>query len=115
MTFVGGAAGVLDQRLEACGLVSRPREEAGEAKRRASAIRWQVLGIPNPDREWGKLLSDIVKKIEAMPKGDDCNRWSESHTHLYHVRHAWRNDTMHPKQPTRQQKRRRFLMRSTCS
>ena len=56
------------------------------------------LNIPNPDREWGKLLSDIAKKIEEMPKGDDRNKWSESHTHLYHVKQAWRNDTMHPKQ-----------------
>lgn len=32
------------------------------------------LDIPNPDREWGKLLSDIPKKIEAMPKGSGRNR-----------------------------------------
>ena len=56
------------------------------------------LEIQNVDREWGKLLSDIAKAIEAMPKGADRNKWSESHTHLYHVKQAWRNDTMHPKQ-----------------
>ena len=56
------------------------------------------LGVSNTEREWGKLLSDISRKIEAMPKGDQRNKWSETHTHLYHVKQAWRNDTMHPKQ-----------------
>lgn len=56
------------------------------------------LEIKNPDRVWGMLLSDIHGKIESMPKGDLRNQWSESHTHLYHVKQAWRNDTMHPKQ-----------------
>lgn len=60
------------------------------------------LQIPNPDREWGKLLSDIHRKIESMPKTTDDervtrNNWSESHANLYHVKQAWRNDTMHPK------------------
>jgi len=56
-----------------------------------------ALEIPNPDREWGKLLSDISKRIENMPKGDIRDQWSESHSHLYHVKQAWRNSTMHPK------------------
>ncbi len=56
------------------------------------------LGITNLDREWGKLLSDISKAVEAMPKGVKRDKWSEAHTHLYHVKQAWRNDTMHPRQ-----------------
>lgn len=56
-----------------------------------------ALKIPNPDREWGKLLSDMEAKIKAMPKGDAKDSWSESHAHLYHVKQAWRNKTMHPK------------------
>ncbi len=55
------------------------------------------LGIENTDREWGKLLSDTAAKIESMPKGDKRDSWSETHTHLYHVKQAWRNSTMHPK------------------
>jgi len=55
------------------------------------------IGVADTEREWGKLLSDMAKKIEPMPKGDRRNRWSESHAHLYHVKQAWRNDTMHPK------------------
>lgn len=56
------------------------------------------LGITNVDREWGKLLSDITQKIEAFPKGDLRDQWSEVRTNLYHVKQAWRNNTMHPKQ-----------------
>lgn len=56
------------------------------------------LKIGSLDREWGKLLSDIGKAVEPMPKGAKRNSWSEVHTHLYHVKQAWRNDTMHPKQ-----------------
>jgi hypothetical protein len=55
------------------------------------------LVIPHPDREWGKLLSDIHKKIEEMPKGDLRDSWSECHANLYHLKQAWRNKTMHPK------------------
>lgn len=55
------------------------------------------LGIVNVEREWGKLLSDMHAKIGDMPKGDRRNQWSEIHANLYHVKQAWRNDTMHPK------------------
>jgi hypothetical protein len=55
------------------------------------------LTILNVEREWGKLLSDIGSKIEAMPKGDARNEWSQVHVNLYHVKQAWRNDVMHPK------------------
>jgi HEPN domain-containing protein len=67
------------------------------------------VGVQNVDKEWGKILSDIGKGIEAMPFKTEAekrkrNRWSEVHTHLYHVKQAWRNDTMHPKQTyTREQ------------
>jgi hypothetical protein len=56
------------------------------------------LGIENVQRVWGFLLSDVGTKIEAMPKGEIRQKWSEVHSHLYHVKEAWRNDTMHPKQ-----------------
>jgi hypothetical protein len=56
------------------------------------------LGISNTDRVWGNLLSDMHAKIEAMPKGKSRDQWSESHSLLYHVKQAWRNDVMHPKE-----------------
>lgn len=61
------------------------------------------LGVANVEKEWGKILSDIHGAIEKMPKGDarekaKRNGWSEAHANLYHVKQAWRNDTMHPKE-----------------
>lgn len=56
------------------------------------------LGIGNIEREWGKLLSDIDGKITNMPKGNERDAWSEARANLYHVKQAWRNPTMHPKQ-----------------
>ena len=57
-----------------------------------------AIGTGKPtDKEWGKILSGIGQAIEALPKGSERDRWSESHSHLYHVKQAWRNDTMHPK------------------
>lgn len=55
-----------------------------------------VLKIERVEREWGKLLSDIRPKVEAMPAGKERNEWSHAHALLYHVKQAWRNDTMHP-------------------
>lgn len=56
------------------------------------------LGIQCIELEWGKLLSSMKEKIEAMPKGTERDKWSENHSLLYHVKQAWRNNTMHPKQ-----------------
>lgn len=56
------------------------------------------LEIANTDRVWGLLLSDLHKKIEAMPKSKERSAWSEAHSNLYQVKEAWRNETMHPKQ-----------------
>lgn len=68
------------------------------AMERAVARLSETIGTGHStEKEWGKILSDIHQKIEAMPKGEERNRWSESHSHLYHVKQAWRNDTMHPK------------------
>jgi hypothetical protein len=55
------------------------------------------LGVKMVEKVWGNLLADISKAIEAMPKGAARDAWSASHSHLYHVKQAWRNDTMHPK------------------
>jgi hypothetical protein len=58
----------------------------------------QLLGRDNPESKvWGFILSDIDAEIQKMPKGADRDAWSACHTHLYHVKQAWRNDTMHPK------------------
>lgn len=54
-------------------------------------------GVPDVNKEWGKILSDLQSKISAMEKGPVRNQWSECHVNLYHVKQAWRNETMHPK------------------
>lgn len=56
------------------------------------------VGITNVDRVWGQLLSDIEAAIKQIPDKAKRDQWSASHVHLYHVKQAWRNDTMHPKQ-----------------
>lgn len=56
-----------------------------------------TLGVAKIEKEWGKLLADIGGTIEAMPKGKERDTWSSIHSHLYHVKQSWRNDTMHPK------------------
>ncbi len=55
------------------------------------------LGVSCAEKVWGHLLSDISKAIEKMPKGPKRDAWSQNHALLYHVKQAWRNDTMHPK------------------
>jgi HEPN domain-containing protein len=57
----------------------------------------EQIGINNTEREWGKLLSDVQDRVEAMEKGARRNEWSACHANLYHVKQAWRNSTMHPK------------------
>lgn len=58
----------------------------------------EKLGKTNiNEKVWGIILSDIDNEIQKMPKGSLRDAWSASHTHLYHVKQAWRNDTMHPK------------------
>lgn len=55
------------------------------------------VGVANVEKEWGKILSDLATKIEAMPKGSRRDEWSACHVNFYHVKQAWRNSTMHPK------------------
>jgi len=53
------------------------------------------LGISNPERAWGILLSDMGAAIKDF-RGEEHRAWSEAHALLYHVKEAWRNNTMHP-------------------
>jgi hypothetical protein len=57
----------------------------------------EALGKNVTGKVWGIMLADISNAIESMPKGKSRDTWSSVHTHLYHVKQAWRNDTMHPK------------------
>jgi hypothetical protein len=57
-----------------------------------------VIDKNNVDIEWGKILANLSGPIEKMPKGDEKEKWSAAHSLLVHVKIAWRNPTMHPKQ-----------------
>jgi hypothetical protein len=57
----------------------------------------EALGKNVSGKVWGIMLADISQAIECMPKGKPRDTWSSVHSHLYHVKQAWRNDTMHPK------------------
>jgi hypothetical protein len=50
------------------------------------------------DLDWGIIIANMKGPVEAMPKGIDKDKWSESLTLLVHVKQAWRHPTMHPKQ-----------------
>lgn len=54
-------------------------------------------GVVVGAKAWGPILSAMNTEIQALPKGQERDAWSQVHTHLYHVKQAWRNDTMHPK------------------
>jgi hypothetical protein len=60
------------------------------------------LGVTIVDKndiglDWGIILSNMKKPLDAMTKGPIKTSWSEAYALLFHVKEAWRNDTMHPK------------------
>lgn len=73
------------------------RAMEASVKRVGDAIGAAIVG-KNGDLEWGKILGNMKQKIEEMPHGETRDSWSEVLTLLYHVKQAWRNNTMHPKQ-----------------
>lgn len=57
----------------------------------------------NTDRPWGAILNDVNGVIGKMPtktkvQKNKHERYSRLYVHLDHVRLAWRNNTMHPKE-----------------
>jgi hypothetical protein len=57
-----------------------------------------VVDKHNKDLPWGPILANIRSAVETMPHGMTKTEWQETCTLLYHVKEAWRNETMHPKQ-----------------
>ena len=57
------------------------------------------LGVPLVyDLEWQTILDRLNPPIKPMNKGDPLRPvYSAIHANLYHVKIAWRNETMHPK------------------
>jgi hypothetical protein len=57
-----------------------------------------VVDANNLGLDWGKILGNVKIPIEKMPKGIQKDGWAEAFSLLVHVKTAWRNPTMHPKQ-----------------
>jgi hypothetical protein len=54
------------------------------------------VGLTN-EKNWQKILDEINKAIKALPQKDPRTiALSQAAAHLYNVKVAWRNPTMHP-------------------
>ena len=58
----------------------------------------KVIDKNNIDLEWGTIIANMNTHINGMPPGAAKNEWAEATAFLLHVKTAWRNPTMHPKQ-----------------
>jgi hypothetical protein len=63
-----------------------------------ASLNVTLIDKHNKELAWGPLLSNLNCAIQKMLKGRQRDQWSEAYTLLYHVKQAWRNDTMHPNQ-----------------
>ena len=57
-----------------------------------------VIDKHNSDLEWGIILANIKVAVDKIPKSVEKTNWSSVASLLTHVKIAWRNRTMHPKQ-----------------
>jgi len=64
-----------------------------------------VLGVPRGimEKPWGSILGNVDKAIAGLPSTSPAekayrNDCSEAAVHLRHVKDAWRNDVMHPRE-----------------
>jgi hypothetical protein len=56
----------------------------------------------NPKDTWGTILNNMDSGIEALPEKNDRQKrkksqWSECRANLWHVKQAWRDNSMHGK------------------
>ena len=56
-----------------------------------------IVGKDGEFREWGAITRQMDGAIEKLPSKDEKRKWSEVRALLDHVRHCWRNATMHPR------------------
>lgn len=118
--FYDGTALIPAEIRDALGISSEDLEEAGKCyalgrytaavfhlMRVAEAVVKRLgeeLNVTVTDKNdkvltWGKILANMSGAVEQMPKNDPKTQdWSEAVTLLFHVKEAWRNETMHPKQ-----------------
>jgi hypothetical protein len=63
-----------------------------------SKLNVTVIDKDNIELDWGKILANINRAIEGLPRGAERESWSNATSLLLHAKIAWRNPTMHPKQ-----------------
>ena len=56
-----------------------------------------------PDRSWQATLNEVNRAVDSMPTATEPERTRKSEMHqaatnLYNVKHAWRNNVMHPRE-----------------
>ena len=56
-----------------------------------------IVGKDGEFREWGPITRQMDDAIGRLTSKDEKRRWSEVRALLDHVRHCWRNATMHPR------------------
>ncbi|HXZ01489.1 MAG TPA: hypothetical protein VEI03_15950 [Stellaceae bacterium] len=74
---------------------------AMEATVEGLSLRLGVTILPRDT--WGRMLGKMDDKIKEMPEKTKPQkrkkaRWSEARANLFHVKEAWRNESMHPRQ-----------------
>lgn len=74
---------------------------AMEAAVEGLSLRLGVVILPRDT--WGQMLGKMDDKIKEMPEKTKPQkqkkaRWSEARANLFHVKEAWRNESMHPTQ-----------------
>ncbi len=60
------------------------------------------LGVKNVEKDWARILGVMAAAIAAMPNTNKAEQkkreaWAQVYLNLYHVKQAWRNDTLQPK------------------
>lgn len=66
-------------------------------KKLGAEIGVTIIDKHDKDLDWGKIISNLNAAIANYPNGVKRDELSAVVAMLYHVKNAWRNNTMHPK------------------
>jgi hypothetical protein len=79
----------------------RDAPHARDGNKRPCA-RQEIKNEHCPKDNWGSILGNMTDKIKALPDQTETQKrkkeqWAECRTNLYHVKMAWRDNSMHGK------------------
>lgn len=63
----------------------------------AGLLNIEPIDSRGKDKGWQNFLNEANKAIRLLPQDTYAKRLDGISAHLYHVKSAWRNETMHPK------------------